>query len=120
MSFEVQYKRSSYIPTSASGSKTYLDSLSSQYIQQISNIKTFTFYNIEAHYENRLDLISNKFYQTPDLWWVISQYNGFINPLFEVVTGKTIKIPDRASIDQALSRASSPQTTTSVNTVSLE
>lgn len=40
---------------------------------------------------DRLDIISHKFYGTPDFWWIIAAYNQVIDPLLE--PGMRIKIP---------------------------
>lgn len=47
----------------------------------------------------RPDLISFKAYQTPDLWWVILEYNNIQDPLFELQVGQILKIP---TIDRVL------------------
>lgn len=41
---------------------------------------------------NRLDIISNKYYGTPNLWWAIALANEFIDP-FIVNEGALIRIP---------------------------
>lgn len=43
----------------------------------------------------RLDLISNDFYGTPHLWWVIALVNDIIDPLVSVPEGTKIRIPTR-------------------------
>lgn len=41
----------------------------------------------------RPDLISQKAYNTPDLWWVIAEYNNIFDPIFDLQIGQTLKIP---------------------------
>ncbi len=42
----------------------------------------------------RPDLISNRAYGTPDLWWVIYEFNGIRDPLFELKAGQVLRIPE--------------------------
>lgn len=42
----------------------------------------------------RPDLISEKAYQTPDLWWAILEYNGIADPVFGLIPGLVLKIPE--------------------------
>lgn len=41
----------------------------------------------------RPDLISQKAYQTPDLWWVIFEYNNIQDPMFDLRESQILKIP---------------------------
>ena len=43
--------------------------------------------------QNRLDIISNDFYNTPKFWWMIAMANDIIDP-FEVDVGTRLRIPD--------------------------
>jgi hypothetical protein len=43
--------------------------------------------------EGRPDLIANKIYGTPHLWWVILAANDIIDPFEELLAGKKIKLP---------------------------
>lgn len=54
---------------------------------------------VPQHLTKRPDLISNLAYGTPDLWWVIYEFNGIKDPLFELQTGTVLRIP---SIDRVL------------------
>ena len=47
----------------------------------------------------RPDLISQKAYNTPDLWWVTFEYNTIQDPMFELKESQILKIP---SIDRVL------------------
>lgn len=51
---------------------------------------------------NRPDLISQKAYGTPDLWWVIYEYNNIVDPLFDLQVGQIIKIPDKNRVVTAI------------------
>lgn len=41
---------------------------------------------------DRWDTISQKFYQTPFLWWIIANYNNVKDPFKELIPGNTIRI----------------------------
>lgn len=43
--------------------------------------------------QNRLDLVSSVFYQTPELWDIIAVVNGIIDPVVGVSAGSTLRIP---------------------------
>ena len=51
-----------------------------------------SFYTVEPGLEGRMDLISNKFYGTPFLWWVIAEVNHISNPM-KVEAGVILRIP---------------------------
>lgn len=57
------------------------------------------FVTVPQHLRGRPDLISNLAYGTPDLWWVIYEFNGIRDPLFELTTGTVLRIP---AIDRVL------------------
>lgn len=56
-----------------------------------------SFYKVEAGFENRLDLISNRFYGTPKLWWAIACANKLYNPR-KVPSGIILRLPLRENI----------------------
>ena len=58
------------------------------------------FYSVELGFENRLDLISYKFYNTPFLWWVIAIMNNIENPL-DVQAGIVLRIPSMSTLYEA-------------------
>jgi len=50
------------------------------------------FYSVDKGFENRLDLISNKFYGTPLLYWAIAMMNEIDNPI-DIPSGVILRIP---------------------------
>lgn len=52
---------------------------------------------VEAGEENRLDLISHKYYGTPLLYWVIAEASNLDDPQV-VPAGITLRIPSRQSL----------------------
>jgi hypothetical protein len=50
---------------------------------------------------NRLDLISDEFYGTPELWWVLARVNNIQDALVGVPVGTTIRIPTKDRLASA-------------------
>lgn len=68
---------------------SYIETPSKLVIRESSRDTMFT---VEAGYENRIDLVSYKFYGTPYLWWAIALLNNLENPrILEV--GVILRIP---------------------------
>lgn len=96
----IAYQRNSftktvaYRETAVSSLEISLDWLSANYnnlFEQVSTVQSFVITDTEAGLP---DVISYRFYNTEELWWLICVYNGIIDPLTELVTGLTIQIPD--------------------------
>lgn len=64
---------------------------------QIRESTKDSFYVVGAGFENRLDLISYKFYNTPFLWWVIASVNHIDNPTV-VDVGLVLRIPSLSEL----------------------
>lgn len=47
--------------------------------------------------ENRLDIISNKYYGTPDYFWIIAMGNNLIDPMI-IKEGEILRIPSIYSL----------------------
>lgn len=47
--------------------------------------------------ENRLDIISNKYYKSPEFWWVIAMANNLIDPMY-VKAGTIVRVPPITSL----------------------
>jgi len=60
------------------------------------------YYVIESQYAYRPDLISQRFYNTPFLWWVIIKANNLEHPIKSLEAGKTIRIPDYQLVSMEL------------------
>jgi hypothetical protein len=50
-------------------------------------------YYVEKQYEFKPQLLGYLFYGDANLWWVICQSNGIIDPLTELYEGKLLLIP---------------------------
>lgn len=50
----------------------------------------------------RPDLIAQKAYGNPDLWWVIYEFNGIRDPLFELRPGQILRIPELDRVLEAV------------------
>lgn len=51
--------------------------------------------------ENRLDIISCRYYKSPIMWWVIAIANNIIDPFTEIPTGTVLRIPELTSVYQS-------------------
>lgn len=65
------------------------------------------FVEITADLAKRPDLISNKAYSTPDLWWVIYDFNNVRDPLFGVKPGQIFRIPEINRVLDAIKKLGS-------------
>lgn len=52
-------------------------------------------YIVENIYEGRLDNISAVFFGEPRYWWVIAQLNNILDPVSEIVPGRSLIIPTK-------------------------
>lgn len=52
-----------------------------------------TFFEVTQEVLKRPDLIAQTFYGNPDYWWVIYEFNGIKDPLFELKMGQILRIP---------------------------
>jgi hypothetical protein len=50
-------------------------------------------YTIPQGGDNRLWLISQYHYSTPELWWVLSMVNNIVDPLAGVPAGTELRVP---------------------------
>lgn len=61
----------------------------------LKEIDTYEFRvgTVPAGFEHRADLISNLFYETPTLDWLICWYNNISDPFQQLNVGDKIRIP---------------------------
>ena len=52
----------------------------------------------------RPDLLSKAVYDTPDLWWVIYEFNGISDPFFGLKMGDTLRIPELERVLTAIAK----------------
>jgi len=52
-------------------------------------------YTVPQAGEGRMDLISQQFYGTPELWWAIAQVNNLNDPLVGFVANQTVRVPTK-------------------------
>jgi hypothetical protein len=69
-----------------------IDSTLSEYLNRLQNSE-YTVGYIPAGYEHRPDLISNLFYNTVTLDWLIVMFNNIKDPFQELNVGDRILIP---------------------------
>lgn len=56
-----------------------------------------TYITVDMTRENRLDMISYEYYNTPRFWWVIAIANDILDP-FDVPIGTQLRIPTLSSL----------------------
>lgn len=59
---------------------------------------TDVLYTVPQAGEGRLDLISQQFYGTPELWWAVALVNNLVDPLIGFLAGQTIRIPQKTRL----------------------
>ena len=100
------YKRINFLPVvtfqEGLANKERLDFLSATYLKIFRRLRLDTYYTVEGIYDSHPELLSYQLYGTPYLWWVLCFYNGIIDPITEIVSGKELKIPTLDSIEGAL------------------
>lgn len=57
---------------------------------------------VSQEFENRPDLLANKLYNEPELWWVIYEFNEIKDPFFDLKAGQILRIPTLERILEAL------------------
>lgn len=57
------------------------------------------YYEVTNMTENRLDLISLKYYNSPIYWWVIAQANNIFDAFNDVYRGMKLRIPPLSAIN---------------------
>ncbi len=50
-------------------------------------------FKVPAGGQGRLDLISQKFFGTPELWWAIARVNAMIDPMIGPSAGDLVRVP---------------------------
>jgi len=71
----------------------------------IENIKFIdsdiqSYYNVQENESGRLDLIANRVYNNPKLWWAIAIANNIEDTLTEPLSNTSLKIPSINSINR--------------------
>jgi hypothetical protein len=79
----------------------YLDVATFRNIPAVKGDRLFT---VTSKYENRPDLLSNDLYGDSRFWWVFAVRNktAIQDPIFDLVAGMKIYIPDRATLKNVL------------------
>lgn len=72
-----------------------------QYLESANNIsiedQNSSLHIVEPHEENRLDIISQLYFGTPNFFWAIAMANNIIDPMI-VNKGTVLKIPSYSSL----------------------
>jgi nucleoid-associated protein YgaU len=65
---------------------------------------TDSYHTIRHGQENRLDLVSFRYYRTPELWWIIMVANDILSPFDDIESGQVLRIPSLDTVTVYLSR----------------
>ena len=92
-------KTSPYYETGTFGN--FLDVLT---FRDIPAKSSDTYYEIDAVYSRRPDLLASDLYGDSNLWWVfaVRNPNTIKDPIFDFTAGKRIYIPQKETITSAL------------------
>lgn len=60
--------------------------------KEIQEFDDDKFFEITKPLNFRPDLVSNRFYGTPDFWWKIMEYNGLAD-IYDFRQGRVIRLP---------------------------
>jgi hypothetical protein len=74
-----------------------LDYLDASYLK-IRQVVKYRVYVVTEDMSSHPELIAYKFYNTTDLWWAICLFNDIIDPVTELYSGVSIRIPDLAEM----------------------
>ena len=73
--------------------EVYMETVNSTPVEETGND---IYHEVLMEEENRLDIISNKYYGSPEYYWIIAMGNNLIDPLF-IKPGTILRIPSFAS-----------------------
>lgn len=99
----------SYKPVGKKQGEQIHDHLNASYSNIREDITDFTWFTITDVEAGMADLLAYRFYEDETLWWVICLFNGIIDPLADLYTGRRIRIPAQNSIELYLTRKSQPE-----------
>lgn len=62
-----------------------------------------TFFEVTSEVLKRPDLVAQSFYGSVEYWWVICEFNGIRDPMFELKLGQILRIPALKRVLAAIS-----------------
>jgi len=93
----VKYQLETYITYSPEvGIYDYLAPKSKEFI---NDLKAVTYNHQEVLTTNLLDAVSEKYYDSEDLWWILAIYNDILNPL-DIPDNTIIFIPNQGELEE--------------------
>lgn len=108
-----QYQPSKYSATRVD----ILDYLAASYTNMRQDVQSTVLHKVTENDATHPDLISFKYYEREDLWWIICMYNSIVNPLTELTVGKVLRIPNLVEVNNLLTQAEQQSSTSSVVTI---
>ena len=74
----------------------------------VASVNTIT---VSSGFEANLPALAEKYLGDQNMWWILLQYNGLIDPIHDIRIGQVLQIPDRTALISYLERQS-PTTVT--------
>jgi len=100
-----RYTISNYFPKATINGIQEPDLLNNYFAQAFKIKRAVNFYTLRYHDIFRPDLLSNKLYGTPDLWWILFKYNNIDDVWNDLEEGMVIHVPSMADIEDFVSDA---------------
>lgn len=67
--------------------------LATREIKSIPERQNDIYHRVQSNEVSRLDILANKYYRNPLLWWVIAQANDIYDPFILLDPGTLLRIP---------------------------
>ena len=85
----------------------YPDIWSAKFANMRYNVASYVSVTIQSGFEANLPALADQYLGDQDLWWVILQYNGLMDPINDIRVGQVLNMPDRTALISYLERQSS-------------
>jgi hypothetical protein len=78
------------------------------------SVATTQIVEVDASTEANLPAIADKYLGDQNLWWLLLDYNGLLDPIEDIYPGQRLNIPDRKSVIAFLDATPTTQSPTVV------
>jgi len=83
-----------------------LDFLAATYTTLRESISSAALHKVRETEVGQPDQISYIYYGQEQLWWIITLYNGLVDPISELTVGRVLHIPDLSEVNRLLTKSS--------------
>jgi hypothetical protein len=98
-----KYDRSTFYKKVLIDNTVELD-LSNCYFELFQTTTEVKHYQIDKYEAGRPDIIANNVYNKMAYWWILLKYNNIIDPIYELVEGVILTIPNEQDIKRYVSK----------------